>query len=289
MSSISYEELREEIFGTGGFAHALRQKFQLDSPEQLARQAQQQVRRRFAAKPNCSNVNDFLCALLDKEYEIYLARERKAVDGIIDFALSDPNRFPKVYRVVSECVKIVEDSSLTPTERVSKVGQALAYLYKLISEAFAQSRRTRAGGSAQYHIAYVLDALGYKGQYEMQQKLNGTVDFLFPSRAMWEKDRRRCTLVSVKRSLRERYKQVFEELGITRGLTVYLMVTETEEEAQRDITSEKVSSLNAQNVYLVVRDPIKRNRFPKETNVMGFTDFFCKELPRLRANWLAPP
>lgn len=70
---------------------------------------------------------------------------------------------------------------------------------------------------------------------------------------------------------------------------MYLMVTETEEEAQRDITSEKVSSLNAQNVYLVVRDPIKRNRFPKETNVMGFTDFFCKELPRLRANWLAPP
>ncbi|MCS7273174.1 MAG: type II restriction endonuclease [Fimbriimonadales bacterium] len=63
-------------------------------------------------------------------------------------------------------------------------GTSLVDLYKLISEAFAQSRRTRAGGSAQYHIAYVLDALGYKGQYEMQQKLNSTVDFPFPSRAM---------------------------------------------------------------------------------------------------------
>lgn len=196
--------------------------------------------------------------------------------------MSNPDRYPKIYRVVSECIRTIEDSNLTPTERLSMVGQALADLYKLISESFAQSRKTRAGGSAQYHIAYVLDALGYKGQYEMQQKLNGTVDFLFPSRAMWEKDRRRCTLVSVKRSLRERYKQVFEELGITRGLTVYLVVTETEEEAQRDITPEKVSSLNAQNIYLVVRDSIKHNRFPDEANVMGFTDFFGEELPSLR-------
>jgi hypothetical protein len=34
---------------------------------------------------------------------------------------------------------------------------------------------------------------------------------------MWEKDRLRCTVLSVKRTLRERYKQVFEELSATRG------------------------------------------------------------------------
>jgi hypothetical protein len=121
--------------------------------------------------------------------------------------------------------------------------------------------------------------------YERQRKLNGTVDFLFPSLAMWEKDRRRCTVLSVKRTLRERYKQVFEELTATRGLTMYLMSTQTEAEAQKDITAEKVQVISQQNVYLVVRDAIKQARFASEASVLGFTEFFCNELPRLRAGW----
>lgn len=152
-------------------------------------------------------------------------------------------------------------------------------------ESFAQSRKTRAGGSAQYHIEFILDELGYKGLYERQRILNGTVDFLFPSFEMWQKDRRRCTVLSIKRTLRERYKQVFEELSATRGLVLYLLSTQTESEAQKDITQEKVQRLNEQNVYLIVRDVIKQGRFPQEANVLGFTDFFCKELPRLKDRW----
>ncbi len=102
---------------------------------------------------------------------------------------------------------------------------------------------------------------------------------------MWQKDRRRCTVLSIKRTLRERYKQVFEELSATRGLVLYLLSTQTESEAQKDITQEKVQRLNEQNVYLIVRDVIKQGRFPQEANVLGFTDFFCKELPRLKDRW----
>jgi hypothetical protein len=134
-------------------------------------------------------------------------------------------------------------------------------------------------------VAFILNQLGYRGLYERQRTLNGTVDFLFPSLAMWEKDRRRCTVLSVKRTLRERYKQVFEELSATRGLTMYLMSTQTEAEAQKDITAEKVQVISQQNVYLVVRDAIKQARFASEASVLGFTEFFCKELPRLRAGW----
>ena len=64
---------------------------------------------------------------------------------------------------------------------------------------------------------------------------------------MWEKDRRRCTVLSIKRTLRERYKQVFEELSATRGLTMYLMSTQTEAEAQKDITAKKVRVISQQN------------------------------------------
>jgi hypothetical protein len=111
-------------------------------------------------------------------------------------------------------------------------------------ESFAQSRKTRAGGSAHYHIEFILDELGYKGLYERQRILNGTVDFLFPSFEMWQKDRRRCTVLSVKRTLRKRYKQVSEELSATRGLVFYLLSTHTESEAQKNITQEKFQRLN---------------------------------------------
>jgi hypothetical protein len=102
---------------------------------------------------------------------------------------------------------------------------------------------------------------------------------------MWKKDHRRCTVLSVKRTLRERYKQVFEELSATGGLTMYLMSTQTEAEAKRDITAKKVQVISQQNVYLVVRDAIKKKRFARKASVLGFTEFFCNELPRLKAGW----
>jgi hypothetical protein len=101
---------------------------------------------------------------------------------------------------------------------------------------------------------------------------------------MWEKDRRRCTVLSIKRTLRERYKQVFEELSATRGLTMYLMSTQPESKARKDITTKKVQVISQQNVYLVVRDAIKK-RFARKASVLGFTEFFCNELPRLKAGW----
>jgi len=120
--------------------------------------------------------------------------------------------------------------------------------------------------------------------FETRQIWNEKVDFLFPSRQAWDRDWRRCIIVSIERSLRERYKQVFEELSIAQG-TVYLFATETYEEAEKDITKSKVERLNEQNVYLVVRDRIKDTCFSEEVNVIGFTAFITEELPNHRARW----
>lgn len=276
------EALRNEVFGNKGFTAKLR-KLVL-SPQQLAQETQNRVLRDFESSITCENVNSVLCALLDGEYEAYLSLEQKAFEQIVPIALQSPE-FPRIQQVVRESLQKLRDASLSDEERLAQVGSHLWILYKLVSESFAQSRKTRAGGSAQYHIAWILDKLGFEGEYETQRTLNGTVDFLFPSLEMWRRDRRRCTILSVKRSLRERYKQIYEELGITRGLTVYLLVTQTEEESQKDLTTDKVNNLDAQNVYLVVRDSIKRARFAETANVRGFTEFFCNDLPRLRTSW----
>jgi hypothetical protein len=279
------EDLRKEIFGNEGFANWLRREKL--SPKALAQKAQQRTQAKLGAL-NCEKVNDFLCSLVDDEYEIYLEVERELIETAIESFLKageeERRKYPNLNRLILQVqTQIVRSSD--PIETLIEISKPLAHFYKLLMESFAQSRKTRAGGSAQYHIEFILDELGYKGLYERQRVLNGTVDFLFPSFEMWQKDRRRCTVLSVKRTLRERYKQVFEELSATRGLVLYLLSTQTESEAQKDITQEKVQRLNEQNVYLIVRDVIKQGRFSQEANVLGFTDFFCKELPRLKERW----
>ena len=279
------EDLRKEIFGNEGFANWLRREKL--SPKALAQKAQQRTQAKLGVL-NCEKVNDFLCSLVDDEYEIYLEVERELIETAIENFLKageeERRKYPNLSRLILQVqTQIIRNSD--PIETLIEISKPLAHFYKLLMESFAQSRKTRAGGSAQYHIEFILDELGYKGLYERQRILNGTVDFLFPSFEMWQKDRRRCTVLSIKRTLRERYKQVFEELSATRGLVLYLLSTQTESEAQKDITQEKAQRLNEQNVYLIVRDVIKQGRFPQEANVLGFTDFFCKELPRLKDRW----
>ena len=157
--------------------------------------------------------------------------------------------------------------------------------YKFVEQSFSQGRMSRAGGSSQYQLKRLLEIAGYNSEFEIQQILNGTVDFLFPSLEAWKIDRRRCVIISMKRSLRERYKQVFEELDITGGMTVYLLITETYKESLNDITKPKVKKLDQQNIYLVVRDEIKQKRFPTESNVIGCTIFINEELPNRRKQW----
>jgi len=283
---MSDDTLRDEILGDDGFANWLRGERL--SGKALAERAQARIQAELGSAVSCANVNDYLCRLLDAEYEIYLETERALIEGAVEAFLAADDTTQSKYPALRSLLEGLQGRLATnrePREALIAVSKSLAPFYKLLTESFAQSRKTRAGGSAQYQVEFILNQLGYQGLYERQRTLNGTVDFLFPSLAMWEKDRRRCTVLSVKRTLRERYKQVFEELSATRGLTMYLMSTQTEAEAQKDITAEKVQVISQQNVYLVVRDAIKHARFASEASVLGFTDFFCKELPRLRVGW----
>ncbi|CUU34580.1 EcoRII C terminal [Armatimonadetes bacterium DC] len=284
---MNIENLREEIFGEKGYARWLKTKW--ISGEQLARRAQERVQSEMGTTVDCNSVNTYLSRLLDVEYEIYLELEQEAIAKSVEWFLNAEetfqSRYPTLKGLFAELQKHLDDMNTLPQEKLAAIAEPLAQYYKLLAESFAQGRRARAGGSAQYHVEFILNRLGYEGLYERQRTLNGTVDFLFPSMEMWKKDRRRCTVLSVKRTLRERYKQIFEELSATKGLTMYLMSTQPLKDAQKDITKEKVQNISGQNVYLVVRDEVKTVLFKDTASVIGFTDFFCRELPRLKQAW----
>lgn len=280
--------LRAELLGSSGLVNRARRKF-IPTGQQLASQAWEQVFRDAALTIDdvVLNFNDYLCKLVDREYQLYLeCEERCMTQGVSELVLNPEIGvdFPNVRNLVEDALQILGGATLNDIEKLAAVWAKMRPLHQLVEQSFGQSRKTRAGGSAQYHLQHLMERAGYAGEFETQRVLNGTVDFLFPSHQAWERDWRRCVIVSIKRSLRERYKQVFEELSIAQS-TVYLFVTETYEEAEKDITRPKVEGLSEQNIYLVVRDEIKNMRFSEDVNVIGFTTFIREELPNHRARW----
>jgi hypothetical protein len=287
----SLQSLKKELQGQNGLLDRVRKSF-IPSGEDLSKEAWQRVsfaKETLTKKKVKEKFNNLLCELVDTEYQLYLQYEQKCIsEGVLKFALTKEAKddFPTVHRIVKETLEKLRRKSITPAQKLTAVGSQLRTFYKVVEQSFSQSRMTRAGGSSQYHLQALLEIAGFKSQFQKQQTLNGTVDFLFPSRDVWERDRRRCVVVSMKRTLRERYKQVFEELKRTGGLTVYLLVTETYQEALRDITVPKVDKLNKENIYLVVRDEIKEKRFSQKSNVISFSAFVNEELPNRQKQWL---
>lgn len=285
------EGLKREVQGPRALVSKARRHY-IPSGEALARKAWDRISggRQWSAEEVMERFDDYLCTLMDTEYQIYLEHEERCInEGVFEIALDPQSRkmFPNVHRLITQALATIHDVHPNDRTKLSLLTQNLRPFYKFMEQSFAQGRKSRAGGSAQVHLKRLLEIVGYAGEFETQCVLNGTVDFLFPSFEAWERDRRRCVIVSVKRSLRERYKQAFEELGITRGMTIYLFITETLQEAKNDLTASKILRLNEQNIYLVVRDEIKRTYFPDANNVIAFTTFIQKELPARRAQWQA--
>jgi len=280
--------LKAELLGNNGLVDRARKEF-IPTGRQLAQQAWDQVFKgvELTVDNVTLNFNDYLCELVDTEYELYLDYEEQCMTQGVSKLVLDPKvgvDFPNVRSTIESVLHILRDATLNDIERLAEVWAKMRPLYQRVEQSFEQSRKTRAGGSAEYHLQRLMESADYADEFETQQILNGQVDFLFPSHQAWEHDREKCVIVSIKRSLRERYKQVFEELSIAQS-TVYLCVTETYEEAKKDITKPKVKRLNEQDVYLVVRDQIKNMRFSEDVNVIGFTAFISEELPNHRARW----
>ncbi|MEK7249532.1 MAG: type II restriction endonuclease [Bacteroidota bacterium] len=287
---IQTEQLKVELQGANGLINRVRNEY-LPDGEELSREAWHHVSfagKNLTARDVHENFNLYLSELIDTEYRLYLSYEEECISrGIIEYTLNPKikNEFPNVYKLIRRALKVLKQPSGREVRKLAEITSHLRPLYKLVEQSFGQGRMSRAGASSQYHLKALLEIAGYAREFAMQQILNGTVDFLFPSREVWAQDKRRCVIVSMKRTLRERYKQVFEELEITGGITVYLIVTETFEESKKDITNPKVDKLNAQNIYLVVRDEIKTQRFVSKENVISFSSFIQNELPSKRTQW----
>ena len=153
-------------------------------------------------------------------------------------------------------------------------------LYPMFRRAFLsvqQGRMTRGGKDFELQIEGLLDLAQIP--YHKQEKEHHT-DLILPNLETHEQNKTISIVVSVKRTLRERWQEVAEELYTLRSPNVFLFT------ADEKITDNHISRICDQhNIYLVVWDEVKATKFAQKPLVLGYTEWATKRLAVLQQNW----
>ncbi len=141
----------------------------------------------------------------------------------------------------------------------------------------SQSRKQRGGKDFELQFAKLLSLM--RVPYERIDR-KYRVDFIMPNAEAFEKNKTTAMIASAKRTLRERWREVVEELHNTRAPNIFLIT------ADFDISSNHVKSICGQyNIHLVVWDEVKNKNFRDEPLVLGYTQWANERVPALRQFW----
>ena len=124
-------------------------------------------------------------------------------------------------------------------------------------------------------IKVLFGILGYP--YTPQAVINGQPDFLLPSVEHFKKNAMDCIIFTVKRTLRERWRQI-----VTEGTRGYLFYLATIDE---DIASRDLNEIHKNRIYLVVPERIRAETYPDQPNVISFETFFESHLDPAMKRW----
>lgn len=142
----------------------------------------------------------------------------------------------------------------------------------------SQSRKQRGGKDWEYEIAGMLNLIQIS--YDMQT-IKDRSDFKIPSEKAFLNDRTKTFLLSAKRSLRERWKQVAQELQATRASNVFLATAEEPE----NLPKHKVDEIWEFGVHLLVWDETKA-KYPDHPGIVSFSEFAKRDIPAFRNYWI---
>jgi len=151
-----------------------------------------------------------------------------------------------------------------------------------VMQSRSQSRKSRGGSDFQYEVEGMLRLC--KIPFTSQAKKERT-DLILPSSSFFDTNRSKSIVMSLKRTLRERWSEVVNELYALRAPNVYLAVAEE----QGEISDEKVKKITDYNIHLLVWDNVKEIDFPDDPNVMGYSQFANDEIQSFRRYWTPAP
>ena len=236
---------------------------------ELAHKAQEQLKAQYKAnnvdpfaqeylKAHCDEILDELVAL---EFELFKMEEQRVNSDLL-------------WQVMGSGLPSSKSLTKNQLELLVKAKfNELRDFYKSIS----QSRVSRAGGSLQNHIAYILATLDYP--FEAQKTVNGKPDFILPNATLYHSTPSECILVASKRTLRERWRQI-----ITEGFRspYYFLVTIDEKQSL-----DSLREMAGHRIYLVVPERIGQSApiYRTSGNVISVRAFFEDYLDPAMIRW----
>ena len=141
----------------------------------------------------------------------------------------------------------------------------------------SQSRKTRGGKDFELQLEGIFDLA--EVPYH-KQEVQYRTDLILPDIATHQRNRNISAVISVKRTLRERWAEVAEELFNLRSPNVFLFT------ADENVSKGHVQRICGDyNIYLVVWDEVKAAKFPDEPLVLGYTQWATERLSQLQQQW----
>lgn len=206
-----------------------------------------------------NNFSNLVEQIQKDAYEIYLEQERHAG---------------------SNAIKNLIRENLSQDWTVNDVINYIGSIFYDLDRFFlslTQSRRPRAGKAFEEVLKNLFRHLDYP--FDEQQTINGKPDFLLPSRQHYDNNPMDCIIFTVKRSLRERWRQIVTE-G-TRGLGFYLATIDD------SITGPQLAEMLDNRIYLVVPQQLKNDnrKYRDAQNVISFEEFFKHHLEPAMTRW----
>lgn len=159
-----------------------------------------------------------------------------------------------------------------------------ADLYLTLRHVFlsiSQSRKTRGGKDFELQFGRLLEYAGVP--YQKIQKQTRT-DFMVPSDEVFNTNPNIALVLSAKRTLRERWGEVAEELFNLRSPNVYLIT------ADEKVTRGHVDQICGQyRIHLVIWDGLKNQKFQNDPLVIGFTKLATEVFSSFEERWKKYP
>ena len=221
------------------------------------------------------NFNSLLRAAFTTTLEVLERYEKQAYGRLM---------IEKLLELKQEDIAEVSARTFDCNSSEEKLQEEMAFLfdrwYEHLRQMFlsiSQSRKARGGKDFELQIGALLDLIEVPFQ---KKKRTHRVDFMIPSDDAFEKNRSRALIVSAKRTLRERWREVVEELYSMRAPNVYLAT------ADEDVAESHVKAVcRDYNIHLVVWDELKATKYAGENLVISYSVLANEIIPVFKQFW----
>lgn len=170
------------------------------------------------------------------------------------------------------------------TDMIGALARNFGVLYKEVMLSAVQRMKVRAGASFEHHVRRMLID-GRLPFDEQKPSGNQRPDFILPSLArlhLQSRSRDEALILSLKTTLRERWKQVVKEV---RNCDVFLATVDDK------VAADAIADMRNDGIYLVVPESLKRSAYAEyegRSNVITFKEFFERDIALKRKPiWLA--